>query len=64
MGKEIITFGNIEIESHKFLHYRYPFFKMMWKLITYRYLVWFLQVKVVNILLFKRLMITNSNHYA
>ena len=35
MGKGILTFCNIEIEKHKFYHYKSPIFKNMQILKTY-----------------------------
>ena len=31
MSKEILTFGDIEIEKHKFYHYKSPIFKKICK---------------------------------
>ena len=65
MGKEIITFGNIEIEKRKFHHRQNLILLEDLDLDNYRYLVWFLLVKnITNILLVtKMIMIIKSNHY-
>ena len=65
MGKEIITFGNIEIEKRKFHHRQNLILLEDLDLDNCRYLVWFLLVKnITNILLVtKMIMIIKSNHY-
>ena len=47
MSKEVITFGNTEIEKQKFHYHKNLILLEDSELITYRYLVWFLLVKKI-----------------
>ena len=45
MGEEIITFGDIEVEKHKFHHRKNLILLKDLDIKKYRYLTWFLQLK-------------------
>ena len=64
MSKEIITFGDIEVEKHKFHHCKNLALLEDVDINKYRFLIWFLQAKRIDILLVTKMMIMKLNHYA
>ena len=63
MGRNILTFGNIENEKHKFYRYKNPIFEKMYIMETYKYLIrFFLMQKSINTLLVTCMMIIKLSH--